>query len=124
VSPARPPEDSRWQPRKVQPNGQSMWIRTFDGMAVAIIRARLKHPASWAVLMAIHYRQQRDYRKRAQAITVRTFASETGFPKSKVQQALKELESRRVIEVRRGNGRREASVYEVTYHSRWTEPEG
>jgi hypothetical protein len=96
-----------------------MFIRTFDGLVVAIIRARLKSPAAFACLAAIHWRQQRDYHKRPQAITVREFARETRYLKSTVQLALSELETRGIIKVTRGHG---ASVYEVAFHARWKEP--
>jgi DNA-binding MarR family transcriptional regulator len=113
---------NRWQPRKPQANGKSMWIRTFDGLALAMVHARIVNATSWAVLLAIHYAQQRDYHKRPQAITVREFAQVTGFARSNIQSALRELEQRGIIEVKRGKGRREASTYSVAFQSRWKEP--
>jgi DNA-binding MarR family transcriptional regulator len=100
-----------------------MWIRTFDGLALAMVGAQFVHSASWAVLLSIHYAQQRDYHKRPQAITVREFARVTGYWPSKIQLALQELEQRGVIEVKRGLRRSSASVYSVAFPGRWNEPE-
>ena len=99
-----------------------MFIRTFDGMALSMVGAQLVHSASWAVLLAIHYAQQRDYHKRPQAVTVREFAQVTGYWPSKIQLALRELECRGIITVKRGKGRREASVYGIAFQSHWKEP--
>jgi hypothetical protein len=93
-----------------------------DGTALAMLSARFKHTASYAVLLAIHYRQQRDFQHNPQAITVREFASVTGHSKSEVQRALKELETREIITITRGRGHKVTSVYGVAYPGRWKEP--
>lgn len=82
-------------------------------------RARLKHAASYAVFWAIHYRQQRDYHRSPQPITVREFVKATGYALSSVQQALIELEERRMIQVSRGERRSQATVYGVIAAVNW-----
>lgn len=98
-----------------------MFIKTLDGLALAIAGARLRYRASYACLIAIHYQEQRDFRKRPQAITVRDFVEVTGCWKSEVQLGLKELEHRGIIEVKRGKGRSEATSYSVAPRTRWKE---
>jgi len=98
-------------------------VKLFDGLALAMIKARLVREAGPYVLLAIHWRVQSDYKRNPQAITLREFCAATGYARSTVQLALAELEQRGIIKVRRGNGRSAASVYEIVHQSRWTAPE-
>jgi hypothetical protein len=113
--------DDPWQPR-IYRSG-SGFVKTYDGLSLAMMCARLTRPASHPILWAIHWRVQSNYKRNPQAITLREFCAATGYARSTVQLALAELEERGMIKVRRGNGRRAASIYELVNHDRWQAPE-
>ena len=110
-----------WKPRHTYRSG-SPFVKLYDGLALAMIKARLVRQASPYVLLAIHWRVQSDYKRNPQAITLREFCAATGYARSTIQLALSELQQRGIIAVRRRSAKA-VGVYEIIHHTRWQGPE-
>jgi hypothetical protein len=92
----------------------------IGGEMEAIIASGLTRAASWAVLLAIHWRQRSNIDPDAPAaISIEEFVSQTRYVRASVYNALRELADRGVVEIERGGGRHHKSSYRLTDHRSW-----
>ncbi|HEV2415599.1 MAG TPA: hypothetical protein VGX27_12400 [Candidatus Dormibacteraeota bacterium] len=94
-----------------------------DDLALAIVGAQLSSYVSAAVLLAVFWRHQRTWRGfEPVAITVTELCDVTGYRRSWIYEALRELKDRRIVTVRQGGGRGHPSAYQVADHRSWIPP--
>ena len=126
MSAAEPRDQHRaWHPRTQRGNGKPGFVMTTDELALAIAGARLERPVSWAVLWAIHVRQQRDFgRDQAVPISVVELCGRTGFSETAVHEALRELAKRGMVVAQRGGGRGRLSAYRLNDPASWQPAKG
>jgi hypothetical protein len=92
----------------------------LGGEMEAVIASRLTRAVSWAVLLAILWRQRRNPDPDAPAaISVEDLIAQTGYVRASVYNALRELSVRGMIEIESGGGRHHKSSYRMTDHRSW-----
>jgi len=112
-----------WTPRVGRESGKVGFVKLPDDLALAMVGAQLSSYVSSAVLLAIFWRHQRTYRGfEPVAITVPELCDVTGYSRSWIYEALRELRDRRMVTVRQGGGRGHPSAYQVADHRTWLPP--
>jgi len=111
-----------WMVRGWTASGDPRFVKVADRVALAIMRCTFAHTVSWPVLWAIFWRQQTRHPHdpdKPVEISIDELVAQTGYRRSTVYLALRELNEREMLVTVSGGGRHRKSAYQLTDAERW-----